>query len=210
MTGLSFHKGKLPPLSDLLDHSLCLWSCKKWDHALAFVYPQKSFSARAVSRSHQRAEHILKNLQQEEEKKRLGREASLITAIPITQEACYEPTCTPNSEPEEEGAFTPFLNGDFMGPGGACHRKRTCFQIKQGWHHVKCPPHLISPSQGEKNAVSKVRVVLSLESSSNLERISLIAGKALVVAQGGWIHHAQASKCIESSLLKMSSSINHF
>nr|XP_020746582.1 protein unc-80 homolog isoform X7 [Odocoileus virginianus texanus] len=62
----------------------------------------KSFSARAVSRSHQRAEHILKNLQQEEEKKRLGREASLITAIPITQEACYEPTCTPNSEPEEE------------------------------------------------------------------------------------------------------------
>jgi len=41
-------------------------------------------------------------LQQEEEKKRLGREASLITAIPITQEACYEPTCTPNSEPEEE------------------------------------------------------------------------------------------------------------
>uniref|UniRef100_A0A8D0H2X6 Unc-80 homolog, NALCN channel complex subunit n=1 Tax=Sphenodon punctatus TaxID=8508 RepID=A0A8D0H2X6_SPHPU len=62
----------------------------------------KSFSARAVSRSHQRAEHILKNLQQEEEKKRLGREASLITAIPITQEACYEPSCTPNSEQEEE------------------------------------------------------------------------------------------------------------
>ncbi|XP_047400526.1 protein unc-80 homolog isoform X2 [Sciurus carolinensis] len=66
----------------------------------------KSFSARAVSRSHQRAEHILKNLQQEEEKKRLGREASLITAIPITQEACYEPTCTPNSEPEEEEEVT--------------------------------------------------------------------------------------------------------
>ncbi|KFQ71231.1 Protein unc-80, partial [Phaethon lepturus] len=62
----------------------------------------KSFSARAVSRSHQRAEHILKNLQQEEEKKRLGREASLITAIPITQEACYEPTCPPSSEQEEE------------------------------------------------------------------------------------------------------------
>uniref|UniRef100_A0ACB8G170 Protein unc-80 n=1 Tax=Sphaerodactylus townsendi TaxID=933632 RepID=A0ACB8G170_9SAUR len=62
----------------------------------------KSFSARAVSRSHQRAEHILKNLQQEEEKKRLGREASLITAIPITQEACYEPTCPPNAEQEEE------------------------------------------------------------------------------------------------------------
>ncbi|KAH0621692.1 hypothetical protein JD844_023269, partial [Phrynosoma platyrhinos] len=62
----------------------------------------KSFSARAVSRSHQRAEHILKNLQQEEEKKRLGREASLITAIPITQEACYEPTCSPNAEQEEE------------------------------------------------------------------------------------------------------------
>ncbi|XP_062907898.1 protein unc-80 homolog isoform X3 [Mobula hypostoma] len=62
----------------------------------------KSFSARAVSRSHQRAEHILKNLQQEEEKKRLGREASLITAIPITQEACYEPINTPPPEMEEE------------------------------------------------------------------------------------------------------------
>uniref|UniRef100_UPI00398F58D0 protein unc-80 homolog isoform X8 n=1 Tax=Pristiophorus japonicus TaxID=55135 RepID=UPI00398F58D0 len=62
----------------------------------------KSFSARAVSRSHQRAEHILKNLQQEEEKKRLGREASLITAIPITQDACYEPTNTPPPELEEE------------------------------------------------------------------------------------------------------------
>ncbi|OWK12608.1 UNC80, partial [Cervus elaphus hippelaphus] len=71
-------------------------------HTLWRFRYQKSFSARAVSRSHQRAEHILKNLQQEEEKKRLGREASLITAIPITQEACYEPTCTPNSEPEEE------------------------------------------------------------------------------------------------------------
>ncbi|KAJ8256018.1 hypothetical protein COCON_G00198820 [Conger conger] len=63
---------------------------------------QKSFSARAVSRSHQRAEHILKNLQQEEEKRRLGREASIITAIPITQEACYEPTCSPPPEQEEE------------------------------------------------------------------------------------------------------------
>ncbi|XP_078260328.1 protein unc-80 homolog isoform X2 [Rhinoraja longicauda] len=61
----------------------------------------KSFSARAVSRSHQRAEHILKNLQQEEEKKRLGREASLITAIPIIQEACYEAINTP-PELEEE------------------------------------------------------------------------------------------------------------
>lgn len=64
---------------------------------------QKSFSARAVSRSHQRAEHILKNLQQEEEKRRLGREASIITAIPVSQEACYEPTCSPPPEQEEEG-----------------------------------------------------------------------------------------------------------
>uniref|UniRef100_A0A3Q3N760 Unc-80 homolog, NALCN channel complex subunit n=1 Tax=Mastacembelus armatus TaxID=205130 RepID=A0A3Q3N760_9TELE len=62
----------------------------------------KSFSARAVSRSHQRAEHILKNLQQEEEKRRLGREASIITAIPVAQEACYEPTCSPPTEQEEE------------------------------------------------------------------------------------------------------------
>ncbi|XP_034034408.1 protein unc-80 homolog isoform X2 [Thalassophryne amazonica] len=62
----------------------------------------KSFSARAVSRSHQRAEHILKNLQQEEEKRRLGREASIITAIPMAQEACYEPTCSPPPEQEEE------------------------------------------------------------------------------------------------------------
>lgn len=73
---------------------------------IAFSAPytfQKSFSARAVSRSHQRAEHILKNMQQEEEKRRLGREASIITAIPIAQEACYEPTCSPPPEQEEEG-----------------------------------------------------------------------------------------------------------
>ncbi|XP_063072865.1 protein unc-80 homolog [Engraulis encrasicolus] len=62
----------------------------------------KSFSARAVSRSHQRAEHILKNLQQEEERRRLGREASIITAIPISHEACYEPTCSPPPEQEED------------------------------------------------------------------------------------------------------------
>ncbi|TKS64899.1 Protein unc-80 -like protein [Collichthys lucidus] len=62
----------------------------------------KSFSARVVSRSHQRAEHILKNLQQEEEKRRLGRQASIITAIPVAQEACYEPTCSPPPEQEEE------------------------------------------------------------------------------------------------------------
>ncbi|MBN3275438.1 UNC80 protein, partial [Polyodon spathula] len=67
----------------------------------------KSFSARAVSRSHQRAEHILKNLQQEEEKRRLGREASIITSTPITQEACYEPTCSPPSEQEEEAPPAP-------------------------------------------------------------------------------------------------------
>ncbi|XP_077449386.1 protein unc-80 homolog isoform X14 [Stigmatopora argus] len=66
------------------------------------VHAIKSFSARAVSRSHQRAEHILKNLQQEEEKRRLGREASIITAIPVAQESCYEPTCSPPSEQEEE------------------------------------------------------------------------------------------------------------
>lgn len=59
-----------------------------------------------MSRSHQRAEHILKNLQQEEEKRRLGREASIITAIPVAQEACYEPTCSPPPEQEEEGGDT--------------------------------------------------------------------------------------------------------
>ena len=58
-----------------------------------------------MSRSHQRAEHILKNLQQEEEKRRLGREASIITAIPVAQEACYEPTCSPPPEQEEEGGW---------------------------------------------------------------------------------------------------------
>ena len=68
---------------------------------------QKSFSARAVSRSHQRAEHILKNLQQEEERRRLGREASIISAIPVVQEACYEPTCSPPPEQEEEGGPPP-------------------------------------------------------------------------------------------------------
>lgn len=90
--------------------SLCQKICVHLNEQLQAVFllsssQQKSFSARAVSRSHQRAEHILKNLQQEEEKKRLGREASLITAIPITQEACYEPSCTPSSEQEEEGVL---------------------------------------------------------------------------------------------------------
>ncbi|KAG7280341.1 hypothetical protein CRUP_024133 [Coryphaenoides rupestris] len=78
----------------------------------------KSFSARAVSRSHQRAEHILKNLQQEEERRRLGREASIISAIPVMQEACYEPTCSPPPEQEEEApptATTP-LDGALCGP----------------------------------------------------------------------------------------------
>lgn len=78
--------------------------CRLIQHNPSMPTPfQKSFSARAVSRSHQRAEHILKNMQQEEEKRRLGREASIITAIPVAQEACYEPTCSPPPEQEEEG-----------------------------------------------------------------------------------------------------------
>ncbi|KAJ3584353.1 hypothetical protein NHX12_014848 [Muraenolepis orangiensis] len=76
----------------------------------------KSFSARAVSRSHQRAEHILKNLQQEEERRRLGREASIISAIPVVQEACYEPTCSPPPEQEEEAPPTATAPSD----GGLC------------------------------------------------------------------------------------------
>ncbi|GLD67397.1 protein unc-80 homolog [Lates japonicus] len=55
-----------------------------------------------INEDQSRAEHILKNLQQEEEKRRLGREASIITAIPVAQEACYEPTCSPPPEQEEE------------------------------------------------------------------------------------------------------------
>lgn len=88
---------------------------------------QKSFSARAVSRSHQRAEHILKNLQQEEEKRRLGREASIITAIPVAQEACYEPTCNPPPEQEEEG-------------GGVDHAEMERFhwELVGGWALIAC------------------------------------------------------------------------
>lgn len=93
-----------------LDLSVCMQTlfnlCCLFQHHSPHPLFQKSFSARAVSRSHQRAEHILKNLQQEEEKRRLGREASIITAIPVAQEACYEPTCSPPPEQEEEGGTT--------------------------------------------------------------------------------------------------------
>ncbi|XP_072274669.1 protein unc-80 homolog isoform X5 [Pyxicephalus adspersus] len=130
----------------------------------------KSFSARAVSRSHQRAEHILKNLQQEEEKKRLGREASLITAIPITQEACYEPTCSPNSEQEEEVEETTNLNSRRLSVSPSCtsstsHRNYS-FRRGSVWsirsavsaedeehatehtanHHVSQPPQPVFPA----------------------------------------------------------------
>ncbi|CAH2306124.1 Hypothetical predicted protein [Pelobates cultripes] len=129
----------------------------------------KSFSARAVSRSHQRAEHILKNLQQEEEKKRLGREASLITAIPVTQEACYEPTCSPNSEQEEEEEATN-LNSRRLSVSPSCtsstsHRNYS-FRRGSVWsirsavsaedeehatehtanHHVSQPPQPVFPA----------------------------------------------------------------
>ncbi|XP_075036413.1 protein unc-80 homolog isoform X26 [Mixophyes fleayi] len=130
----------------------------------------KSFSARAVSRSHQRAEHILKNLQQEEEKKRLGREASLITAIPVTQEACYEPTCSPNSEQEEEVEETTILNSRRLSVSPSCtsstsHRNYS-FRRGSVWsmrsavsaedeehatehtanHHVSQPPQPVFPA----------------------------------------------------------------
>ncbi|XP_063789184.1 protein unc-80 homolog isoform X17 [Pseudophryne corroboree] len=130
----------------------------------------KSFSARAVSRSHQRAEHILKNLQQEEEKKRLGREASLITAIPVTQEACYEPTCSPNSEQEEEVEEATILNSRRLSVSPSCtsstsHRNYS-FRRGSVWsirsavsaedeehatdhtanHHVSQPPQPVFPA----------------------------------------------------------------
>ncbi|XP_068101297.1 protein unc-80 homolog isoform X21 [Hyperolius riggenbachi] len=130
----------------------------------------KSFSARAVSRSHQRAEHILKNLQQEEEKKRLGREASLITAIPVTQEACYEPTCSPNSEQEEEVEEATNLNSRRLSVSPSCtsstsHRNYS-FRRGSVWsirsavsaedeehatehnanHHVSQPPQPVFPA----------------------------------------------------------------
>ncbi|XP_041433161.1 protein unc-80 homolog isoform X16 [Xenopus laevis] len=130
----------------------------------------KSFSARAVSRSHQRAEHILKNLQQEEEKKRLGREASLITAIPVTQEACYEPTCSPSSEQEEEVEEPTNLNSRRLSVSPSCtsstsHRNYS-FRRGSVWsirsavsaedeehatehtanHHVSQPPQPVFPA----------------------------------------------------------------
>ncbi|KAE8580423.1 hypothetical protein XENTR_v10024429 [Xenopus tropicalis] len=130
----------------------------------------KSFSARAVSRSHQRAEHILKNLQQEEEKKRLGREASLITAIPVTQEACYEPTCSPNSEQEEEVEEPTNLNSRRLSVSPSCtsstshrnysFRRGSVWSIRSavsaedeehatehtGNHHVSQPPQPVFPA----------------------------------------------------------------
>lgn len=84
-----------------------------------------------MSRSHQRAEHILKNLQQEEEKRRLGREASIITAIPVAQEACYEPTCSPPPEQEEEG--------------GAARRMSTCVLYKKNLERWKTASTEVPP-----------------------------------------------------------------
>ncbi|MGH0124428.1 UNVERIFIED_CONTAM: hypothetical protein FKN15_055337 [Acipenser sinensis] len=130
----------------------------------------KSFSARAVSRSHQRAEHILKNLQQEEEKRRLGREASIITSIPITQEACYEPTCSPPSEQEEEAEEVTNLVSRRLSVSPSCtsstsHRNYS-FRRGSVWsmrsavsaedeenvtehtptHHVPQPPQVVFPA----------------------------------------------------------------
>ncbi|XP_041120448.1 protein unc-80 homolog isoform X3 [Polyodon spathula] len=130
----------------------------------------KSFSARAVSRSHQRAEHILKNLQQEEEKRRLGREASIITSTPITQEACYEPTCSPPSEQEEEAEEVTNLVSRRLSISPSCtsstsHRNYS-FRRGSVWsmrsavsaedeenvtehtptHHVPQPPQVVFPA----------------------------------------------------------------
>ncbi|KAE8580435.1 hypothetical protein XENTR_v10024429 [Xenopus tropicalis] len=139
------------------------------DQSVSRSVKHKSFSARAVSRSHQRAEHILKNLQQEEEKKRLGREASLITAIPVTQEACYEPTCSPNSEQEEEEEPTN-LNSRRLSVSPSCtsstshrnysFRRGSVWSIRSavsaedeehatehtGNHHVSQPPQPVFPA----------------------------------------------------------------
>ncbi|KAI2663401.1 hypothetical protein H4Q32_011921 [Labeo rohita] len=54
----------------------------------------KSFSARAVSRSHQRAEHILKNMQQEEEKRRLVEDVVNLTSRRLS----VSPSCASNDE----------------------------------------------------------------------------------------------------------------
>ncbi|XP_031749776.1 protein unc-80 homolog isoform X12 [Xenopus tropicalis] len=140
------------------------------DQSVSRSVKHKSFSARAVSRSHQRAEHILKNLQQEEEKKRLGREASLITAIPVTQEACYEPTCSPNSEQEEEVEEPTNLNSRRLSVSPSCtsstshrnysFRRGSVWSIRSavsaedeehatehtGNHHVSQPPQPVFPA----------------------------------------------------------------
>ncbi|TKS67903.1 Protein unc-80 -like protein [Collichthys lucidus] len=120
------------------------------------VHTIKSFSARAVSRSHQRAEHILKNLQQEEEKRRLGREASIITAIPVAQEACYEPTCSPPPEQEEEAPPAPPATPT----GTTLYRRGSVWSVRSlasaedeenttehtPTHHMLQPPQAVFPA----------------------------------------------------------------
>uniref|UniRef100_A0A3Q2ZNL7 Unc-80 homolog (C. elegans) n=1 Tax=Kryptolebias marmoratus TaxID=37003 RepID=A0A3Q2ZNL7_KRYMA len=127
----------------------------------------KSFSARAVSRSHQRAEHILKNLQQEEEKRRLGREASIITAIPMAQEACYEPTCSPPPEQEEEEVLNLATRRLSVSPSCASSNSHRNYSFRRGsvWsvrsmasaeeenttehtptHHMLQPPQAVFPA----------------------------------------------------------------
>ncbi|XP_073489623.1 protein unc-80 homolog isoform X7 [Aquarana catesbeiana] len=133
--------------------------------------PQSSGSVQdPISEDQSRAEHILKNLQQEEEKKRLGREASLITAIPVTQEACYEPTCSPSSEQEEEVEEAANLNSRRLSVSPSCtsstsHRNYS-FRRGSVWsmrsavsaedeehatehnanHHVSQPPQPVFPA----------------------------------------------------------------
>lgn len=138
---------------------------------------QKSFSARAVSRSHQRAEHILKNLQQEEEKRRLGREASIITAIPVAQESCYEPTCSPPPEQEEEGGATSTRHTSIyyaeiqrFGGGFACWQScaliACCFSLCLYW---SCWA-LIPPAEEVVNLASRRLSVSPSCASSNSHR----------------------------------------
>ncbi|KAJ8031313.1 Protein unc-80-like [Holothuria leucospilota] len=62
----------------------------------------RGFAAVAVSRTHQRMEHLRKNWLKEEERKRHARETYHLMNVPIIQQSAHEPSHHSNQEEEED------------------------------------------------------------------------------------------------------------
>lgn len=81
---------------------------------------------------------------------------------------------------------------DFMVVGGMPQGKDR-LSDKLGWDLVTCSPCLSFTKREKRCYFLKFRIIAYLESSSNLEQTSLIAGWELVVIQERWISHAQTA-----------------